>query len=46
MLKVLGLKHEGKHHSGIDDVANIANICIDLMANHHARFPKTEIIIL
>lgn len=28
MLKVLGIKHEGRHHSGIDDVANISNICI------------------
>ena len=28
MLNKLGLKHEGRHHSGIDDVKNITNICI------------------
>ena len=28
MLKKLGLKHEGRHHSGIDDVKNITNICL------------------
>lgn len=43
MLKALGIKHEGKHHSGIDDVANISNICIELISKKNATFPKTEI---
>jgi ERI1 exoribonuclease 3 len=43
MLKVLGLKHEGKHHSGIDDVINICNICIELIAKHKATFPSSEV---
>ena len=34
MLKELKLPHEGKHHSGIDDVANICNICIELVSRH------------
>ena len=28
MLNKLGIKHEGQHHSGIDDVKNITNICL------------------
>jgi hypothetical protein len=39
MLKVLSIPHEGRHHSGIDDVHNIGNICIELIANHKATFP-------
>lgn len=39
MIKKLGLKHEGKHHSGIDDVENICNICIALILKG-ATFPK------
>lgn len=31
MLKGLNIPHEGKHHSGIDDVHNICNICIKLL---------------
>jgi len=26
MLRILNLKHEGRHHCGIDDCQNIANI--------------------
>lgn len=26
MLRILDLNHEGRHHSGIDDCKNIANI--------------------
>jgi inhibitor of KinA sporulation pathway (predicted exonuclease) len=43
MLKVLDIKHEGRHHSGIDDVANISSICIELIAKKNATFPRTEI---
>jgi inhibitor of KinA sporulation pathway (predicted exonuclease) len=39
MINVLGLKHEGKHHSGIDDVLNICNICVGLIRKHGATFP-------
>lgn len=39
MLKVLSIPHEGRHHSGIDDVQNIANICIELLLNRKATFP-------
>lgn len=28
MIEILNIKHEGRHHSGIDDVTNICNICI------------------
>jgi inhibitor of KinA sporulation pathway (predicted exonuclease) len=40
MLEVLNIKHEGKHHSGIDDVRNICSICIQLIKSHGAKFPK------
>ena len=30
MLKALNIEHEGRHHSGIDDVRNICSICIGL----------------
>ena len=30
MLAELSLSHQGRHHSGIDDSRNIANIVIDL----------------
>lgn len=43
MLEDLGLKHEGKHHSGIDDVLNICAICVELIRNHGATFPKKQI---
>ena len=43
MLEILNLKHEGKHHSGIDDVTNICNIFIYLANKHGATFPKKEI---
>jgi inhibitor of KinA sporulation pathway (predicted exonuclease) len=43
MLQVLGIKHEGKHHSGIDDVLNICNICIELVRKHGATFPVKEV---
>lgn len=39
MINVLGLKHEGKHHSGIDDVLNICNICVELIKKYGATFP-------
>jgi hypothetical protein len=28
MLNILKIPHYGKHHSGIDDVKNICEICI------------------
>lgn len=33
MLDFLGLKLEGRHHSGIDDSRNIAKICQKLIAD-------------
>lgn len=43
MLKKLGIPHEGRHHSGIDDVFNICNICLELYQKHGAVYSKTEI---
>jgi inhibitor of KinA sporulation pathway (predicted exonuclease) len=43
MINSLDLKHEGKHHSGIDDVLNICNICVELIRKHGATFAKKEI---
>ena len=40
MLKILDLEHQGKHHSGIDDVKNICNICTALIKTQGATFPK------
>lgn len=40
MISALGLKHGGKHHSGIDDVLNICSICVELIRAHGATFPK------
>src|SRR5688500_1696409 len=31
MLEICGLELKGKHHSGIDDAKNIANIVVDLL---------------
>jgi len=31
MLNILGLRVEGRHHSGVDDSINIARICLQLM---------------
>ena len=33
MLDSVGLKLEGRHHSGIDDARNIAKVCIKLVEN-------------
>lgn len=30
MLKKLNIPHQGRHHSGIDDVKNICEICLGL----------------
>ena len=43
MLKRLGIDHEGRHHSGIDDVKNICKICIELSKKYGAAFPKNEV---
>ena len=40
MLKKLDIKHEGKHHSGVDDVRNISSICLALLSKYDAKFPK------
>jgi hypothetical protein len=40
MLEILDIKHEGKHDSGIDDVKNIVNICVDLIKTEKAEFSK------
>ena len=31
MLKYLKLEHQGRHHSGLDDCINIANIALKMM---------------
>ena len=31
MLQHLNIPHEGRHHSGIDDVLNISNIALGLL---------------
>ena len=41
MIQVLNIPHKGKHHSGIDDVKNICQICIELVKSYQAQFPKT-----
>lgn len=46
MLRVLGIKHEGRHHSGIDDVANISQLCIELISKRNATFPRTEVTVI
>lgn len=40
MINDLKLIHEGRHHSGIDDVINICNICIELISRYGATFSK------
>lgn len=42
MLAALKIKHEGRHHSGIDDVRNICNVCIGLMEKG-LKFSKKHI---
>jgi inhibitor of KinA sporulation pathway (predicted exonuclease) len=46
MLRVLGIKHEGRHHSGIDDVANISQLCMELISKRNATFPRTEVTVI
>jgi ERI1 exoribonuclease 3 len=41
MLQDLGITHTGRHHSGIDDVKNIANIVIHLIQAHQVEFDIT-----
>ena len=50
MLKYFKIKHEGRHHSGIDDVKNIARIVQKLLSDGAKfdeyttkRFGKTNI---
>jgi ERI1 exoribonuclease 3 len=43
MLKGLNIPHEGRHHSGIDDVLNICNICIALMKVKGHKYTKQQI---
>lgn len=43
MIKHLDLKHEGKHHSGKDDVKNIVNVCLELLKKHDAKFSRQEV---
>lgn len=40
-LKICGLEHAGRHHSGIDDVRNIANIALFLL-NRGYMFEPTN----
>lgn len=42
MLAKLKIGHEGRHHSGIDDVRNICKICIGLMEKG-LKFSKKHI---
>lgn len=43
MLSALKIQHEGKHHSGIDDVRNICKVCIGLINNLGVKFNKNFI---
>ena len=43
MLQGLEIAHEGRHHSGIDDVQNICNICIGLMKKRSHKYTKQQI---
>jgi inhibitor of KinA sporulation pathway (predicted exonuclease) len=38
MLKYLGLKLDGRHHSGIDDTRNIAKILLKMINDTHTNF--------
>lgn len=38
MLNELGLKLDGKHHSGIDDTKNIAKILVKMIGDSHTDF--------
>jgi inhibitor of KinA sporulation pathway (predicted exonuclease) len=40
MLKIFGLKLEGKHHSGIDDTYNIARVAQELVKRGINFAPK------
>lgn len=40
MLKGLDIPHEGRHHSGIDDVRNICQVCLGLMKKKGFKFTK------
>ena len=42
MLKYLNIKHTGKHHSGLDDCRNIANILIRMLDDGY-KFDDTDI---
>lgn len=43
MLKGLNIAHEGRHHSGIDDVRNICNVCIGLLNINGFTYRKNHI---
>lgn len=42
MLKTFGLELEGKHHSGIDDVYNIARVTMELL-KRGIKFGQKEV---
>ena len=44
MLKLCGLKLEGRHHSGIDDSKNIARVALSLMTNQNFEFTQGMVV--
>lgn len=45
LLRYLGLPHQGRHHSGIDDVLNICQIVLRLAADGHAFTPERAVVV-
>ena len=43
MLKMFDLKLEGRHHSGIDDVYNIAQVTIELL-KRGIKFTEKDVV--
>lgn len=41
MLQGLGVQHEGRHHSGIDDCRNIAKLMCELVRKGASPLPTT-----
>lgn len=45
MLKTFGLELEGRHHSGIDDVYNIARVTIELL-KRGVKFTEKDVFLV
>lgn len=44
MLEYLGIKLEGRHHSGIDDTKNIAKILLRIISDGHTNFKMNKVV--